>query len=71
LFAPAGIPKPVLNRIHADVVQVMESPEMRASLAKVFMTVVVNKSPDEFQQFVMQEIKAWGKIVVENNIKVE
>jgi len=71
LFAPAGIPKPVLNRIHADVVQVMESPEMRASLAKVFMTVVVNRSPDEFQQFVLKEIKDWGKIVIDNNIKVE
>lgn len=71
LFAPAGIPKPLLNRIHADVVQVMESPEMKASLAKVFMSVVVNKSPDEFQQFVLQEIKSWGKIVIENNIKIE
>lgn len=71
LFAPAGVPKPVLTRIHADVVKVMESAEMKASLAKVFMSVVVNKSPDEFQQFVLQEIKDWGKIVVDNNIKVE
>jgi tripartite-type tricarboxylate transporter receptor subunit TctC len=71
LFAPAGIPKPLLNRIHADVVKVMESPPMKASLEKVFMSVVVNKSPDEFQQFVLQEIKDWGKIVIENNIKVE
>ena len=71
LFAPAGIPKPVLNRIHADVVKVMESPAMKASLEKVFMSVVVNRSPAEFQQFVLQEIKDWGKIVVENNIKAE
>lgn len=71
LFAPAGIPKPLLNRIHADVVKVMETPEMKASLAKVFMSVVVNKSPGEFQQFVLEEVKAWGRIVVENNIKVE
>lgn len=71
LFAPAGVPKPVLARIHADVVKVMESPEMKAALDKVFMSVVVNKSPQEFQQFVLQEIKDWGKIVIENNIKVE
>ncbi len=71
LFAPAGIPKPVLNRIHADVVKVMESPAMKASLEKVFMSVVVNRSPAEFQQFVLQEIKDWGKIVIENDIKVE
>jgi len=71
LFAPAGVPKPLLNRIHADVVKVMESPAMKASLEKVFMSVVVNRSPAEFQQFVLQEIKDWGKIVIENNIKVE
>lgn len=71
LFAPAGVPKPVLKRIHADVVKVMESPEMKAQLEKVFMTVVVDPSPEAFQQFVLKEIKAWGKIVVENNIKVE
>lgn len=71
LFAPAGIPKARLAQIHADVVKVMSSPEMKASLDKVFMTVVVNRSPAEFQQFVLREIKDWGKIVVENNIKVE
>ena len=71
LFAPAGIPKPLLNRIHADVVKVMESPATKEALAKVFMTGIVNRSPEEFQRFVMEEIKTWGKIVVENNIKVE
>jgi len=71
LFAPAKIPKPLLNRIHADVVKVMESPEMKASLEKVFMSVVVNKSPSEYQQFVLEEIKSWGKIVIDNDIKVE
>jgi tripartite-type tricarboxylate transporter receptor subunit TctC len=71
LFAPAKLPKPLLNRIHADVVKVMESPEMKASLEKVFMSVVVNKSPAEYQQFVLEEIKNWGKIVIDNDIKVE
>jgi tripartite-type tricarboxylate transporter receptor subunit TctC len=71
LFAPAGIPKPLLNRIHADVVKVMESPAMKEQLSKVFMTVVVNKSPEEFQQFVLQEIRDWGKVVIENNIRIE
>jgi tripartite-type tricarboxylate transporter receptor subunit TctC len=71
LFAPAGVPKPLLQRIHADVVKVMETPATKEALAKVFMTGVVNRSPEEFQQFVLTEIKTWGKIVIENNIKVE
>ena len=71
LFAPAGIPKPLLHRIHADVVKVMEAPATREALAKVFMTGIVNRSPEEFQQFVLEEIKTWGRIVTENHIKVE
>jgi tripartite-type tricarboxylate transporter receptor subunit TctC len=71
LFAPAGIPKPLLNRIHADVVKVMESPATKEALAKVFMTGVVSRSPEEFQRFVLDEIKTWGKVATDNNIKVE
>jgi tripartite-type tricarboxylate transporter receptor subunit TctC len=71
LFAPAGIPKPLLNQIYADVVKVMETPAMKESLAKVFMTAVVNKSPAEFQQFVLEEIRTWGRVAIDNNIKVE
>lgn len=71
LFAPGAIPRPLLNRIHADVLKVMESQAMKDSLSKVFMKVVINKSPAEYQQFVMDEIKSWGKVVVDNNIRVE
>lgn len=71
VFAPANIPKPLLNRIHADVVKVMNNPVMKEQLARQFMSVVVNKSPDEFQQFVLQEVKKWRQVVIDNNITVE
>jgi tripartite-type tricarboxylate transporter receptor subunit TctC len=71
LFAPAKVPKARLDRIFADVIKVMESPEMKASLSKRFMSVVVNKSPAEFNQFVRGEVEKWRKVVVENNITVE
>jgi tripartite-type tricarboxylate transporter receptor subunit TctC len=71
LFAPAKIPAPLLGQIHATVVKVMESPEMKESLAKQYMSVVVNKSPADFQRFVEEEVRKWGKVVIDNNIKVE
>lgn len=71
MFAPAGLPKPMLNRIHADVLKVMESAEMKESLSKRFMTVVVNRTPAEFNEFVRNEVQKWGKIVIENNVTVE
>jgi len=71
MFAPVKVPRPLLNRIHADVYKVMESPEMKSSLGKRFMTVVVNKTPGEFNNFVSAEVKKWGRIVIDNNITVE
>src|SRR5688572_169108 len=71
LFAPARIPPALLNRIFADVVKVMETPATREMLGKSLMSVVVNKSPAEYQQFVVDQAKKWQKVVTDNNIKVE
>lgn len=71
LFAPAGVATPVLAQIHARVVALMEAPAMRDALAKSFMTVVVDKSPADFDRFVRAEVDKWAKVVRENNIKIE
>ena len=71
LFAPGKISKSLLARVHADVVKVMTSAEMKAALDKQFMSVVVNTSPEEFAKFVRDEVQKWGKVAVENNITVE
>jgi hypothetical protein len=49
----------------------MEEPQMKEALSKQFMSVVVNKSPAEFQEFVLQEVIRWRKVVTDNNIIVE
>jgi tripartite-type tricarboxylate transporter receptor subunit TctC len=71
LFAPAKMPAALLTRIHADVVHVMQLPETKEILAKSLMSVVVNKSPAEYQKFVEAQADKWRKVVVENNVKVE
>jgi tripartite-type tricarboxylate transporter receptor subunit TctC len=71
LFAPAALPKPLLERIFGNVVKVMEEPQMKETLGKSFMSVVVNKSPAEFQAFVVEEVKKWGAVAIDNNITVE
>jgi tripartite-type tricarboxylate transporter receptor subunit TctC len=71
LFAPAAVPKPVLAQIHARVLSLMQAPQMKETLAKSFMTVVVDKSPADFDKFVRAEVEKWGRVVRENNIRVE
>jgi tripartite-type tricarboxylate transporter receptor subunit TctC len=71
LFAPAKIPRPVLNQIHAAVLKTMEVPEMKEQLAKQLMSVVVNRSPAEYQSFIEDEVRKWSRVVIDNDIKVE
>src|SRR5688500_7359895 len=68
LFAPARIPPALLNRIFADVVKVMETSATRDMLGKSLMSVVVNRSPAEYQSFVQGEARKWNKVVTENKI---
>ena len=71
LFAPSGIRPQLLKSIHATVVKAMEEPQMKEALGKQFMSVVVNRSPAEFQDFVQQEVRKWAKVAAESNITVE
>ena len=71
LFAPAKVPRPLLDQIHGTVVKTMETPEMKEQLSKSLMSVVTNKSPAEYQRFIEEEVKKWSRVVTDNDIKVE
>lgn len=71
LFAPAKLPKPLLNQIYADVVKAMNAPDLKAALDKQYMSVVLNKSPAEFQKFVVDDVNKWRQVIQENHINIE
>lgn len=71
LFAPAAIPKAVLDRVHGSVVKSMEDKQMKDSLAKQLMFTKLHNTPAEFARFVDAEVRLWAKVVRENNITVE
>jgi tripartite-type tricarboxylate transporter receptor subunit TctC len=62
LFAPTGTPRAVMERLNADVLRVVRSPELRERLN----AAGAEPSPlasEEFTAFVKQEIEKWGKVV--------
>lgn len=71
MFVPAAVPKPVLQRIHAKVTELLSRQDMRETLAKQMMTPSPSKSPEDFTAFVRREAAKWAKVVQENQIKVE
>lgn len=59
---PAGTPRDVVNRINADMVKVLQSPEVKQRMAEIGLTPVGNK-PEEFDAFIRAEIPKWAKVV--------
>jgi len=70
MFAPAGIPRPVLAKINAEVVRSMHSPEMKKVFEQEGADVVASK-PEEFGAVLKAEIAKWTKVAKAAGIKAE
>lgn len=70
MFAPAATPKPIVDKLHDAVVQVLNNPEMKAMLAKQLMAVNTSASSQEWTDQVRAETQSWADFIHENKIKV-
>ena len=62
VFAPAGTPQPVVEKLNAAIRQVLQDPAMRKTLADQGSKPVGN-STEEFKKILAAEIEKWGKLV--------
>src|SRR5258705_809527 len=60
VVAPAGVPQPVLARLHVALVQALTSPEMRRQFTNQGAEVVA-KTPPGFSAFLREEGVKWNK----------
>jgi len=68
--APAKLPKPILARLHAEVVKIMQAPDIRDRIAADGSEVVVN-SPEEFRKYMHADLVKWAKLVRDSGAKLE
>lgn len=62
LLAPAGTPTDIVNKLNAEVVAVLKSPDMFDRLSKEGADPVGN-SPAEFARHIQAEIEKWRKVI--------
>jgi tripartite-type tricarboxylate transporter receptor subunit TctC len=67
LAGPAGLPKPIVERLNAEVRNAVAQPEVRARLTEIGGEVGAT-SPAELRDTVARELKAWTRIVTEAGI---
>ena len=70
VVAPAGVPPPVLTRLHAALVQALTSPEMRRQFTNQGAEVVAN-TPAEFGAFLREEVAKWNKVIRDSGARVD
>jgi tripartite-type tricarboxylate transporter receptor subunit TctC len=71
IVAPAGTPKPVIDRLHAEFVKALAAPEVQKRLAELVNQPTPSKSPEEFAALIASERERHGQIVKSANIKAE
>ena len=71
MFAPAGTPKAIVDKLHDAVAAILNKPEVRDMLAAQLMTVAVSPSSREFNEQVRAETREWGDFVRVNQVKIE
>ena len=70
LMAPAGTPRPILDRLNSEVNKLLNSAEVKAAWAKqgVF---AMGMSIDQFDRFLRDEIVKWAKVVKVSGAKAD
>lgn len=66
LLTPAGTPRTVIDRLHAELLRTLTSGDSKEQLAKLGLDPVVLK-PEEFGQFIEKEIARWSEVVKSAN----
>ncbi|EFH12298.1 Bug family tripartite tricarboxylate transporter substrate binding protein [Teichococcus cervicalis] len=70
LFGPAGLPAPLVERIHGALAESLAEPEVRARLAQL-AAVPVGSSPSDFARFVREGRESMATLVREADIRLD
>ncbi len=71
ILAPAGTPRPIVDKLHAELVKVIRLPDVNKTLTETLGMDVVALSPDDTQKWIAEQMTRWGKVVQDNNIRIE
>jgi tripartite-type tricarboxylate transporter receptor subunit TctC len=71
ILAPAGTPKPIIDKFHAELVKAIKLPDVNRMLTETQGMDVVALGPEATQKWIDDNIARWSKVVKDNNIRVE
>jgi tripartite-type tricarboxylate transporter receptor subunit TctC len=70
VLMPAGTPRAIINRIHAELVRALKQPDVLERLAAMDFEPV-GDTPEQFARTIQTEIVKWGKVVRASGARVD
>ena len=70
LVAPKGTPKPIVDKINAEVVKILGDPACGRNPSAPANFRVTN-SPEQFAAFIRKEADRWSRVIKETGIKLD
>lgn len=70
IFAPAGTPEPIVNKLNAAFVAILSKDDMKKKLAGQGYEVATS-TPEEFAQMVRDDVEKWKKVAKEAGVKIQ
>ncbi|UAN05049.1 Bug family tripartite tricarboxylate transporter substrate binding protein [Achromobacter mucicolens] len=70
VVVPAGTPAPIIDKLNAEILRALKSPEMQKQL-KVQGAQALGSTPQEYAAYIKSEIARWGEVVKAANVKLD
>jgi tripartite-type tricarboxylate transporter receptor subunit TctC len=71
ILAPAGTPRAIIDRLHAELVKAIKLADVNKTLSETLGMDVAALSPESTEKFIAEQMARWGKVVKENGIKAD
>ena len=63
IFAPAAVPAPIIAKLHAALLKVLDMPDVKQAILRQGSNPVSSKSPEEFRRFIEAETQKFRAVV--------
>lgn len=69
VYAPVGVPQPIVERMHAAITRAVRSPDVTQKFIEQFNMEILTSSGADFAAYQKSEQDRWFKVIKENDIK--
>ena len=69
VYAPKGTPKTIVDRLNAEILKILQTPDVREKMIAATGIEVVGSSPQELTKLMQSEIPRWAGLIRKSGVQ--